>query len=89
MSSSARSVMSVTGSAAPRRSSNFPGSTRMTSALASAAPAVAASSNWCQATIVLAPELSRWNATSRSLSSGFIGTTTAPRRMAPKNRNGK
>ena len=48
-------------------------------------PRAAASANWCQANSSLGARSPRGgSATSRSLSSGFIGTTTAPSRSAPK-----
>src|SRR3954463_10795996 len=88
-SSSARSAVSSTGWAPPSSCSNSPGVTITHSAPASSLPPSAASANPFQATSTLAPESDRWYATSRDLSSGFIGTTTAPSRSAPKYTIGK
>ena len=83
MSPSSRSAIDPIGSAAPTSCSNFPGSTSTHSAPACSAPACAGAPNWCHANSSFAPESERWKPTSRSLSSGFIGTTTAPSRSAP------
>ncbi len=78
-----RSTTSLRGSSPPSSFSNSPGVTTQTGVPVSDAASWAASANIVKTTAAFASASVQVYATSRPLSSGFIGTTTAPRRRMP------
>ena len=80
MSSAARSTTPAVGSASASSCSNSPGAITMTSVPVVWAAFAASSANIVKTTATCAPASPQAYAISPALSSGFIGTTTAPER---------